>query len=449
MKLMILAALTFSSLNSFAQQNCLELFSNEAVLAEEVLQRHDLLVVDGAQLNRQGSLYIEKMTLDSEIDELIASTGSDQTQAAQDIRLRKQRFEFSLRIKGDKETALAIYRPLYERYKLAVSELIKYFSVEEGQQRAMIIRQNGRYLVKALTAGNRFADLQPQVDGILAEPVLDVEKVLDIYDHVIARTVNEYKEAEALIREMGNDPKLNERDMAGLIYVIDNLTSDSFAERFPSLQVVTDKQISEFASLVMKARPQILVYWLEMVKQDQLRYKQKIIVSSLVLLKSLKDLVFKVVPPQFRVAISNFLGISYNVYVINVHIEGIKDVVRAPDLESRVKVLMEVGPQRKNLDQFLETFARLSPQMDIWIELKTYIGARKNETTYGVFYEKMLAAEAKIKDLNYISMLTVPSKFDNYAIWVVPAIGAGLTTVAATYPTWWPWITSLFGGLVP
>jgi hypothetical protein len=411
--------------------------------------------INGMELNRQGALYLEKREVQSQTNDLLADTGHTTTRAVQEMRLLRQRFDFELRVKADSLAAANVYRELYENRHLALSELIKYTDAP-ARLKDETIRRNARFLLPALTRGKMNKDMEKEVADIIDDPVMDVERILDIYDRVLGRVVDEYNYVEWFLQNLEKKPRFSQDPNAApnvaliealkenIAYVRRTMSASSLALRFPELEILSDAVIAERAAGIIKSRPLILVSWLELVRDAQGAYKTDLYVKSLLQVQTLQDLVYKFVPAQFKVPISKFIGMNYNVYVLRVYLEDIMSVLDAPTIDSRVKVMMEVGPARDNLAQFLETFARLAPEMESWIEIRNYMAEKaKNEPLYDFYYQEMLKAQAKVPALKFISKLTEPSKFDGYVGWVLPMGGAATTTAVVTFPQWWPWVAQI------
>jgi hypothetical protein len=428
---------------------CLEIFANTSSANSQ-----NALGVE-FDLERQGELYLEKRTAQSEADALVASTGHTQARTIQQMRVLRLRFDFELRVKADPLAAANLYREIYENRHLVLSELIKYIDAPP-ESKDEVIRRNARYLLPALTAGKRYSSMREDVQEVISESPMDVERILDIYDRILGHVVDEYKYIEWFLRDLERNPRLSQDPTAApnpevlqklisnINYVRKTISADNLARRFPGLDILSDSQIAGRADDIIKSRPTILVSWLELVRDEQQVYKKDLYVKSFFQVQALQDLIYKFVPVQFKVPISRFIGMSYNVYVLRLYLEDIMSVLDAPTVESQVKVLMEVGPARDNLEQFLETFARLAPEMESWSRLRTYIAAKaKDEPVYDSFYQEMLKAEKKIPSLKFISKLSEPSQFDSYVGWILPMGIVTAGTAVSTFPTWWPYVEKL------
>ncbi len=379
-------------------------------------------------------LYEEKRNFDASIDGQLKWFGASLSRSIREMRKRRQEFQMAL-LQGDALIAANMYRSLYESFGVSTSLLVSYARGDVNSRDGILTDATSKYLLRGLTADKNFSDIRKIVDNMFDNRFPSVAERLDVLDRIVARTGDEFRYVEWYLRKIENDPETPPSLRENVEYIRGKLSIDHLAEkfRFPLLKDA-DIRDGKASSALVDARPQILIYWLKRVAQQQRQHSRILRLRSVFHLEALQKFLTRL-PAQIRGAVLALARIDYNTYVIDRHIESIEAVLLA-EKDVRLQVFTsKVGFGDKNKSaQFLETMARLSSDMEIWNEIKTMVVERSaKNANYKELLDQMEAAEKNIAQLGFLAKLNSPSMHDHFVGWMTPGM-IGLGSLA--YAKW-------------
>lgn len=378
-------------------------------------------------------LYFEKRKFDEMIDRDLQWFGANLSKAVREMRKRRQEFQMAL-LQGDGLIAANMYRDLYESYGVSMSLLVNYARGNVESRDLALRESTSKYLLEGLTREKKLDDIfKLVVEMYRNEREPEISEILNILDRVVARTADEFRYVEWYLKKIESDPATAESLRENVQYIRARLSIDPLAEKF-RFELLKDADLrgSNASSALLEARPQILIYWLKRVAQLQKQHSRVLRLRSVFHLETLQKFLTRL-PMQIRGAVLALARIDYNTYVIERHIESIEAVLLA-ERDVRLQVFTsKVGVGDKNKgEQFLETMARLSSDMDAWNEIKVMVIERaEKNANYKELLAQMEVAEQKIPKLGFIAKLNSPSMHDHFVGWMgTGLIGAGTLAYA-------------------
>lgn len=378
-------------------------------------------------------LYVAKKKYDAEIDQQLSDLGHRLNKSVRDMRNRRQRFALALK-QGDSLRAAHIYRDLYESYYVALSFLKSYVESSSPDRERILVEQS-RYSLIGLAQSDLLRDFKARIQTLSTEKRSSASDVLDVLDQILARTNDEFRYAEWYMQKLETDPQTSEQIKEGLKYVRSRLNVDALSERF-KLPLLKQSELSAATTAqLVRSRPQVLVYWLRYVRDAEKKYSRRLKMRSFLHVENFRTLI-NLIPEKYRGPISKMVGLDYNTYVIDVHFEALEAVILSPAGKARLEAFQEgvADGDKAKSEQFMETLARLSADMDVWSDIKTQVETlAKTQGNYAALLKMMTAAETKISVLGFISRLEETSFFDHYVGWILPGLFTGGT---AAYYNW-------------
>lgn len=400
------------------------------------------LKITPAVVESQGKAYVEARRSSTETDKYLEDAGLSVTTAVARMRQRGELLVFELRTKSDPSAAVQLYRSIFEPCSVALSEMIKYMSAP-ARSRNDVLMKNAPFMIEALTQGELFKDVRPEVQRMKEAGELKPEEVLAIYDIVVGRTVNEFKYIRGLIARLEKEDGITDIFSQNIKYFKDKLSLDATSSKYSALDMISERQLLDNMYAAIDNRPGVLVAYLQLVSKIQRSENTRMIVRSILHTEQIRSLIYKYVPAVIREPVSRFFKMSYNQYVLQVHLKNINPILTAKTEQTRMDLFM-VAMGEPRAEQMIETLVRLSKDIPVVMEIKKYFESKKDDDiAYKAIHEMILDAEKKVPKLGFISSLKNPSKFDNYAVWVLPAVGAGLTWAVIAFPDWWPHVQNI------
>lgn len=427
--------------------------------------------------------------------------GQRVSSAVRSMRRRRGRFDEHL-VSNDPIAAAEVYRPLWEAYHISMSELLRYGRTKNTEARDQALIDTAQRTLEGLVASPYLSSVRQEYRRIYGEGLIfrvrralggspsrsapSVSEILAVYDTIFAISRSEFayvnyhmnrlssiadsviQRATSPTEDAAAQTEVSDANkMKGYIETIRNrLSSDLLASRF-HVDIISQQDMNSRSSReeLFSLRPQSLVMWLKHVVDLERRRSRRLIVRASIqelfirLTNGLPDVRVSVVgyDIDLRRDIRRLIMLDYNAYVMERHIESLESVIMADVEDQPAAFLVAVarGTQETTV-QFLETFARLSPDKAVWDGLKDHF-AKDDSTVAKELMRQMLEAEEKIASLGFLSRTYMATRLDMYiglGIRSSPLVGAYAFSGAAreAVNAWiieqYVWVMSVGGAIL-
>lgn len=178
----------------------------------------------------------------------------------------------------------------------------------------------------------------------------------------------------------------------------------------------------------LRSNPDLFLKKLKNDLRIQRKYSLKAIPS--VVTQSVQEIVLHLFHNKLKPYVSILIGMNYDFYMLNTFLDDISAVVKAPNNYDfqRFEVLRTLSA-KKNTNDFLETFARITYFTSVWqklmtdaVKLSAVEEANSGSTLYKSFLEKMKQAEERAKVKEALSPFYQPTVLDHLQAWAPFAV---------------------------
>ncbi len=408
---------------------------NEPRSFVERIWSRDEVQIQNAKEFRQ-HLFHQREMLEEKIRQHLVHFGFDVSQSVREMRDRRILFQ-AIMLEGDGYKGAEFYEKTFLTYNVAISQIIKYSMDRSGGRDQELQTQVTRPVLLGLAQGSEFSDIRAKInESFSGDRTPETGELINFLDLIVSRVANEVRFVEWYLNKLESESEDTEVGEA-VAYMRRRLSPADLRTRYdlPILDETLLRSI-DLSQNLDAARPQIVFYWLRRVLRVQQMHSARLYVRSLVHWEKVKSWI-GTAPTVFRAPLMFLLKLDYNTYVVQQYIDSLEAVT----LNSHnIQVLLnEMGAldtiSKKRGDQFLETLARLAPNMRNWNELLRSVRQAANEdgsnSNFAILERRMVEAEAKAEELGFLSTSAKTTAHSHIVGWVIPLGAAG-----ATYLNW-------------
>lgn len=393
-----------------AQSACFDIFSVPAQVQDTVIKEDkkpakkepkpkDALTLE--ELKSAAKELVEQMSsLESKIEWWSNLTGQYERSSLFALRERRRKFEFYFKTSGELYEAVNIYRDVFKNTEYSFLQLKRYYKTPAAERDA--------YLSKA--------ELE-KVEKTFGENYGDYKFVRQYLEAILKTEPTDAASAEGVLYSNAK-------------YVLNRLGVPVIAERFHGLEEALVRPSLEEIELVFRKTPGPLIAKLKRDLREERVLAFRTFVSSLLQIKTLQQMIYKVLPKKLKEPVTAFLGLNYNSYVLKRYLSDISLIVEAKTPESQLTVFREIAAKHSS-QEFYVTFARLVSYTEVWINLRKAVESHKGEPIYERLLEDMQKAEADLKNYSFLPQFHKPSLIEHFTKWIAP-MGIAVTTYAYT-----------------
>jgi hypothetical protein len=400
-RIMLSVILLVLSANAFGQGLCSDIFSiSESAVTIQNTKENRLDDAAQMDLREAAKKLVEQMSsLEKKIEWWSNLTGQYERTALFKLRDRRKKFSFYFETSGELYEAVNIYRDIFKDVELSFFKLQRYYGAEVAERDAIYSR----------------------------EELAAIEKVF-------GENYGDYSYVRQYLEKSMETLPVDATSPEGIAYsnakyVLGRLGTPVIAERFADLNLTKERPGLDDIQNMFRDHPGPLIAKL----RRDLRQERVLAIKTFVLgtlqVETLQKLIYKIIPTKMKEAVTNFLGINYNSYVLKRYLSDIELIVNAKTIEQQVVVFREIAAKHSSME-FYVTFVRLVSYSDTWIALRKSLEEHKDEPIYARIVSDMKKAEEELKKYNFLPQFHEPSLIDHFTKWIAPI---GVSTAIYVY----------------
>lgn len=408
---LVMVALFVATTNSYAQNACVDFFVDPTYVDPLVLEeaakaelreldkkemKEILQGVNQEQLMASAKELVEQMSsLENKIEFWGNQTGQYERSSLFSIRDRRKKFVFYFETSNELYEAVNIYREVFKSVEMSFIQLKRYYAMPKEQR-------------------DQYMSLEKlkEVETIFGVNYGDYMYVREYLENILAKVPTDAASPEGVLYSNAK-------------YVLGRLGTPIIAERFEGLEVTKERPSRDQIEVLFRSTPGPLIAKLTKDLKTERWLAFRTFVTGAFQVKALQQLIYKVVPARFKEAVTAFIGVNYNSYVLKRYLSDIALIVGAKTPENQVIVFREIAAKH-SAHEFYVTFARLVAYTDTWITVRKAIEEKKDEVVYGRIFEDMKKAEEDLKNYSLLPQFHKPSLIDHFTKWIVPmGVSAG------------------------
>lgn len=399
------AVLVFGA-SAYAQSACFDIFGmpEAKVVAPPKPQKKEPKPKDALtqeELKSAARELVEQMSsLESKIEWWSNLSGQYERSSLFELRNRRRKFEFYFKTSGELYEAVNIYRETFKSVEYSFLQLKRYYKTPLAERDAV-------YSKEELTA----------IEKTFGENYGDYKFVRQYLEEILRTEPTDAASPEGVLYSNAK-------------YVLGRLGIPVIGERFHGLQETLTRPSLEEIELVFRKTPGPLIAKLKRDLKEERVLALRTFVSSLLQIKTLQQMIYKVLPKKLKEPVTAFLGLNYNSYVLKRYLADIVLIVEAKTPENQLTVFREIAAKHSS-QEFYVTFARLVSYSEVWINIRKMVESHKGEAIYERLLEDMKKAEEDLKNYSFLPHFHQPSLIDHFTKWIAPA-GIAVTTYAYT-----------------
>lgn len=385
------------------QEDANRKLEQEEALAQKEREKEEMRTIlktaNQEELMETAKKLVEQISqLETKIEWWSNLSGQYERSALFKLRDKRRKFVFYFETSGELYEAINIYRDTFKNVEMSFFQLKKYYGASKEERHNIFSPEKLKEIEK--TFGENYGDymyVRVYLEGILAKVPTDAASPEGIL----------YAQAK---------------------YVLGRLGTPIIAERFEGLEITKERPSIEQIEVLFRATPAPLMAKLQADLKLERELALKTFFFGAFQVKAIQQIVYKIVPKRFKEAVTSFIGVSYNSYVLNRYLSDIQLIVNARSSENQVTVFREMAAKHTSPDFYL-TFARLVAYTDTWIVLRKAIEQKKDEVIYARLLEDMKKAEEDLKNYSFLAQFHKPALIDHFMKWIAPG-GVAVATYA-------------------